>query len=266
MTEPDRDYLIQKKVPKHLQPKFDEWRELRTLPHGKEARSQIGNIILQIIFEETPFLNKELVEKINKVFIEGTIKEKLNFITDRYFELDKKFPYLTTQQPITLESAGFLPLPCVKPFYWENKFLCFQCIIKTCPIDLPRISLKDSKGHRITVKIATPELCLSCVELSKKQKTGLTLFSHIKLEQIKIYKEERKLRKQPKYEYAKAITEKLQKEGLRLTYPEAKAIFEHLKYHNKTDKWKKISEASKATGTSRPTIYKLLGIFPKGLR
>jgi len=51
-----------------------------------------------------------------------------------------------------------------------------------------------------------------------------------------------------------------------MTYPEAKAIFEHLKYHNKTDKWKKISEASKATGKSRPTIYKLLGIFPKGLR
>lgn len=261
----DRDYFIQKKVPKHLHEEFDQWRDLRSLPHGKEARSQIGNVILQTIFEETSFLNKELIEKINKVFIEGTIKEKLNFMADRYFEMDKKFPYLTTQQPITLESAGFLPLPCVIPFYWENKFLCFQCIIKKCPIDLPRISLRDSKGHRITVKIATPEFCLRCVELSKKQKTGLTLFSHIKLEQIKIYKEKMELRKQPKHQYVKAITKKLEKEGIRRSYKEVKAIFQNLIYDKEAKKWKKISKASKATGTSRPMIYKLIELFPEGV-
>jgi len=259
----DKDYIISLRVPLSLHSKFDEWKELRSLPHGKDARSQINKIILDMLFNETALFDKELVEKLNKVFIEGTLQEKNTYIVDNWFEIKKTHPYLTTQQLITTESAGFLPLECVIPFYWEDKFLCFQCIVKDCPIDLPRLNLKDSQGHHIKVKITTPEFCEKCVTLSRQQRKGLSLFGHIKLEQLESYREKMKQRKAPKHELS--ITRRLQHGGMRMTTREAKAIFAHLRYDKEAKKWKGKFEASKATKTSRPTIDNLLKIFPEGL-
>jgi hypothetical protein len=266
----DKDYLITLRIPLSLHSKFDEWKNLRSLPLGKEGRARINKIIIDMLFKETDLFNKELLKEVDKLFIEGTITEKLRYIVDFYFEIKQKMPYLTTQQLITTESAGFLPLECVVPFYWEDKFLCFQCIIKGCPVNLPRLSLKDTQGHRITVKIATPDFCERCVTICKKAGKGLSFFGNITLEQLEIYRETRKQRKTPKHELS--ITRRLQQGGVRSSKVNArqvKILFANM--NKRKGKWKDITKAMRAfekqfgKTISRPTIYKLIEIFPEGL-
>jgi hypothetical protein len=218
------------------------------------------------LIDGASFLNPELLKKLNKLFMEGTYEQKMNFIVDNFLKWHEKFPYLNIQREITPEDAGFLPLECVKPIYWENKFLGFQCIIKQCPIDLPRLSFKDSSGHHITIKVTTKELCSTCVELSKKQKVGLNLFGNITLEQIQIFKKEiKKIKEQNKPQIEREITNKLEEAGIRMSYSKAKEVFQYIHYDNEQEKWKAIGIASSKTGMSRPTIYKLLKAFPKGI-
>jgi hypothetical protein len=258
----ERDYLIQKKVPKHLQPSFDQWRELRNLPLGKEARSNIGNVILDIILNETSFLDQELIKKLDNVFLEGTYKEKLNLIVDNFLKWHEKFPYLTTQRTIRPEDAEFPPCPFVKAIYWEGKFVGFQCrVIKSPAFDLPRL-----KVGRLTLKVTTPDDCWDCVELCKKRKIGINFFQHINIKQIELRKLEQKtLQEKGKSEHDREITQKLEEAGIRLTIQEVETIFKHLSYNKKLDQWKKISKASKITGISRPSIYKLIKTFPEGM-
>jgi hypothetical protein len=259
---PNKDYFIQKRVPISLQTKFDEWRQIRNLPFGKEGRSKLGDVILDAILNETSFLNRELIEKLEKIFIEGNYKEKVNFIVDRFLEWHKKFPYLTIQRAITPEDAGFPLCPFVKAIYWKGEFLGFHCrAIKPPALKLPTIRV-----GRLSLQVTTPEDCWDCIELCKQKKIGLDFFGHISMEQITSKKEQTRLRKATKSEYEKAISEKLKKGGMNMDYNKAKAIFENLTYLEDTKTWKGLSEASKATGTSRPTIYKLLDVFPKGLR
>ena len=135
-------------------------------------------------------LSTEEKQNVENLFVDlPNVSAKLRYVVLEYFKFVKKYPYLSSnQETLNPEDAGFLPLLCVKPIYWEGKFLGFQCIIRKPPIDLPRISLKDSEGHRITLKITTPDLCVSCVELCRKKKIGLDLFSHITLESIREHK------------------------------------------------------------------------------
>jgi len=53
--------------------------------------------------------------------------------------------------------------------------------------------------------------------------------------------------------------------SLRVEPSKLRKLFQVLKYDPKKGKWKKISEASRVTGLSRPTIYKILEIYPHGL-
>lgn len=140
MSKQERDYLIQKKVPKDLQPKFDEWKKLRNLPFGKEARSQIGNVILDIILSETSFLDNELIKKLENLFIEGTHKEKLNLIVEQFLKWHERFPYLTVQTDITPQDAGFPPCPFVKAIYWEDKFLSLWAVVEILVMKGTRVS------------------------------------------------------------------------------------------------------------------------------
>ena len=206
---------------------------------------------------------QDLIKKVDSLFIEGTHKEKLNFIVEQFFKWHEKFPYLTIERTITPEDAGFLPnLPCVKAIYWEDKFLGFQCIMHRPPIYLPRISLKDSQGHRITLKITTEDLCLACVEMCKKHKVGMDLFKPITLENIFLYKKQRKEQQAPKHELT--MREKLQDAGLRMNVKTAKGILKIVRRH-RTRKRSGVTKASNLFGVSRPTIYKLLEVFPEGV-
>ena len=212
---------------------------------------------------------QDLIKKIEGLFIEGTYKEKLNFIIEQFFKWHKRFPYLTTQATIDPLNAGFPSCPFVKAIYWEGEFLGFHCrVIKPPAFGLPRIKI-----GRLTLKVTTPDDCWDCIELCKKLKVGIDVFQGITIKQIELRKTQQKtLREQSKSQYEKEITQKLQDEGIQKTYKDVKDIFKHLKCNKKanllsekTKEWKGISNASRLTGTSRPTIYKIIKIFPEGV-
>lgn len=257
-----RDYLIQKRVPKDLQPKFDEWRQIRSLPFNKAGRTKVGDLILDTILNEASFLTQDLTKKLDNLFIDGDYKEKVNFVVDRFLEWHKKFPYLTIQREITPEDADFPSCPFVKAVYWEGEFLGFHCrAIKSPAFKLPTVRV-----GRLNLQITTPEDCWDCINLCKQKKIGLDVFGQISMEQVSLKKEQIKVKKATKSEYEKMMDEKLERTGMRKTYNEVKAVFDQMSYLEETNTWRGITEASKATGISRPTIYKLLDIFPKGLR
>lgn len=220
--------------------------------------------VIDLGLDKSPFLSKDLTEKLGKIFLEASPIEKLNIVVDSFLKWHEKFPYLNIQREITPEDAGFLPLECVKPIYWENKFLGFQCIIKQCPIDLPHISFKDSSGHHITLKVTTPELCATCVGLSKTAKRGIDLFQGITLEQVKLNKE--KLKKPSRTEKEQIIMQKLQGKFRESTIEKALKIFNYVTYdayvtsdpNTEKWKWRGVDKASKRLGLSRMTIYEIL--------
>ena len=213
---------------------------------------------------------QDLIKKIDNLFIEGTHKEKLNFIVEQFFKWHERFPYLTIQATIDPLNAGFPPCPFVKAIYWEGDFLGFHCrVIKAPAFDLPRIKI-----GRLTLRVTTPDDCWDCIELCKKQKVGIDLFQPITLKQIQLRKTQQKaLREQSKSQYEREITQKLREGGIRdKNYEDVKALFKHLTCNKKTSllnektkEWKGISNASRLTGTSRPTIYKIIEIFPEGV-
>jgi len=232
---------------------------------GKEYLNEAIIYAIDLGLEKTPFLSKELNEKLNKIFIEATPTEKLNIVVDSFLKWHEKFPYLNIQREITPEDAGFLPLECVKPIYWENKFLGFQCIIKQCPIDLPHLSFKDSSGHHITLKVTTPELCSTCVGLYKTAKRGIDLFQGITTEQVKLAKEEHK--KLSRTEKEQIIYGKLVGKFRESTIEKAPKIFNYVTFDKQARawKWRGVGEASKRLGLSRMTIYDILKEFPDGV-
>jgi hypothetical protein len=256
----DRNYLIEGRVPKDLELRFDEWRQLRNLPFGKDARNDTWKLMLEIVLNETQFLDQELIKKLGNVFIEGTLQEKLNLIVDNFLKWHEKFPYLTVQREITPEDADFLPCTFVKAIYWQGEFLGFSCRLKSPPLDLPRM-----KVGKLSFKVVTPEDCCDCQELCKNQKVGVDVFRHISIEMIEKQRKEIRLSKESKSDYEKTVDQILAEEGIRRNYKEVKAIFEQLIYDNNAKKWKRIDEASKKTGVSRPTIYKLIETFPEGV-
>jgi hypothetical protein len=258
----DRNYFFTGRVVEKDQSNFDQWRQLRNLPFGKEGNKETFKLFVEISLNETQFLSSELIKKLENVFIEGTLQEKLNLIVDNFLKWHEKFPYLTTQREITPENAGFPPCALVKAVYWEGEFLGFCCrAIKPPAFDLPRMKI-----GKLTFKVVTSQDCWDCVELYKKQKKiGVDIFGNISIETIQLHKERIKLSKEPKFEYEKAIDERLDSEGIRRNYKEVKAIFENLFYDKNTKTWKGITEVSKKLGVSIPTIYKLTQMFPEGL-
>jgi hypothetical protein len=227
----------------------------------KEKNFQSTRDTMEAFIDQLPLVDPEIVKELGKVFIEGTISEKMKFVVHKYNEIKENHPYLVKQSEITPENAGFPPVPCVKPIYWESKFLGFQCIIKSCPIDLPHLSFKDSSGHHVALKVTMPDLCITCVELSKRKNIGVALFGDIKLEQIQAYKEEKSYSAEDK-----EIAKKLRTNGLKMTPQEAREVFAHLYQNDGEEKWKEKTRASLETGFSRPTIDKLIEAFPEGLK
>jgi len=278
----DKDYIISLRVPLSLHSKFDEWKDSRSLPHGKEGRAEINKIILDMVFKETALFDKELVEKLDKVFIEGTLKEKLHLAMDRFFESDTKYPYLTTKEKKTPEKAGFPPCPYVKALYWKEEFLGFQCRA----IKPPAFKLATIKVGRLSFQVTTPEDCWDCQKLCKQNRVGIDVFGHITLEQIVLHQDQLLLqkakskheviaekssnqvilRKTTESQYEKLINKKLDDKGLRIKYKKAVEIFSNMERNPETREWKGITRASRAMGTSRPTIYALIKAFPEGLR
>jgi len=214
--------------------------------------------------------------------MEGTLKEKLHFAMDRFFESDKKYPYLTTQEEKTPENAGFPPCPYVKALYWKEEFLGFHCRA----IKPPAFKLATIPVGKLHFRVTTPEDCWDCQKLCKQNKVGLDIFGHITHEDIAFHDHQRQLqkakskheviaekpsnqvilRKTTESEYEKLINKKLEDEGIRRKYKDIVTVFSNLDRDPETREWKGITKAKRATGISRPSLYKIIKIFPEGIR
>jgi hypothetical protein len=223
-----------------------------------------GELLTDLI-NQAPILPSELLKKIDSFFIEGTYTEKLTVMIDTFLKWHEKFPYLNIQKEITPEDADFPPCPLTQAVYWEGEFLGFHCrAIKPLAFRLPIM-----KVGKLTLQITTPQNCWDCIELRKEVSTGVGSIGLPTLEQIERHKIRMKeIKEQRKTQSEREITNKLRDAGLRetsLTHAQIKEVFNCLCYNNAKQKWKDISKASEKTGISRPTIYKLLKAFPKGI-
>jgi len=238
----------------------------------KEQRGfQAWGKFLENLIDQTPSLSPELLKKIGNVFIDGTIPEKLNFVVNRYLEINEKFPYLTTQgKEITPESAGFPYCPFIEVVYWNNKLIGFSCMsIKPLAFKLHTRHLKMPKGstsmiESLTFLETTSELCWRCVTLLKQAGTGVGLKGLPTLEQIERHRmqmNERKEREEKEANHQLALLE-----VKRHTSQEVKELFNILHYNPNQQKWKGKAKASRLTGISRTTIDKILKAYPKGIR
>lgn len=126
-------------------------------------------------------ISQNLKEKLDKLFVDlPNDSAKLRYVVSEYFKFIEKFPYLNiAKETLNPEDAGFLPCDFVKALYDGNELIGFHCSLRKPLPDLPRI-----KVGRITFKLATPDLCWTCVEVCKKSKLGINPFSHITLESI----------------------------------------------------------------------------------
>lgn len=136
-------------------------------------------------------LSKGLKEKLDKLFVDlPNDSAKVRYVVSEYFKFIERFPYLNIKQDtLNPEDAGFPPCDFVKVLYDRNEFIGFHCSLRRPLPNLPRI-----KVGRITFKLATPDLCWTCVETCKKSKLGIKLFSHITLESISEHKRKYKVK------------------------------------------------------------------------
>jgi hypothetical protein len=146
-------------------------------------------------------ITEQEAQEIEKAtFIDGTIHQKAYYLIKRALEISRKFPYLCTPEEVKPEDAGFPPCDYVKPFYWNNEFIGFHCLLKNPPLDLPKYRVGN-----ITIKACKSDICWTCVELYKKLKTGIGILPNLPLEIIaerkkqllQIKKEEIRLRGKP---------------------------------------------------------------------
>ena len=217
---------------------------------------------MECFIDQTSFLSPELLKKLDNFFIEGTHEQKLNFMVANFLKWHEKFPYLNIQKEITPEDAGFPTCPLVKAVYWKNEFLGFHCrAIKPLVFRLPIM-----KVGILTLQITTSKDCWECMELCKQAKAGFNLLPKVSFEQIDLHKKEmKKIDEQNKTQPQREITNKLEGARLRMSYEDVKKVFKYLRYDNRAQKWKGLTNASKRAEISRPTIYKLLEIFPEGI-
>jgi hypothetical protein len=54
-------------------------------------------------------------------------------------------------------------------------------------------------------------------------------------------------------------------ETIRITSTQLEQLFKILRYDKRTGKWKRKAQASRQLGISRPTIDKILKLYPQGL-
>ena len=212
------------------------------------------------------FLSPELLKMVDSFFIEGTPEEKLTKMARDYLQWHEKFPYLNIQREITPEDAGFLPCPYIKAFYWEGKFLGFQCrSIKPLAFKLTTLRFPTKNGT-LSIQVTTQDDCFDCIELRKQAGTGVGLKGLPTLEEIERYRLRMKeIKEQNKPPSEKEVFCTLQEAGLRMTDKKAKEVFQILHYDNEKQKWKRKAKASRLTGISRSTIDKIIKAFPKGI-
>ena len=112
---------------------------------------------------------------------------KLRYVVLEYCKFVKKYPYLSiNQETLNPQDVGFPPCPFVKAIYWKGEFLGFHCRA----IKPPAFTLPTIRVGRLSLKVTTPEDCWDCLELCKKSKLGVNLFSHITLDSIREHKKE----------------------------------------------------------------------------
>ena len=130
-------------------------------------------------------ISQDLKEKLDSLFVDlSSDSSKVRHAVSEYVKFVEKYPYLNIkQETVNPEDAGFLPCPFVKAIYWNGEFLGFHCLLRKPLLDLPRI-----KVGRITLKATTADLCCACIEMGKKSKVGIDLFSHITLDSIREHK------------------------------------------------------------------------------